>query len=124
MKKWSTYKDQLMVALITAMIAPEVLADTQLQLTNISGTSGAGSADFTTWVTKITTYFQSGLNLVLVFFAFSGIVLCGTSVKKVYDANKDNREPPKIAVIGIFVGAAMTIIPVIIGILRNSATPS
>ncbi|ABO60241.1 hypothetical protein Bcep1808_7364 (plasmid) [Burkholderia vietnamiensis G4] len=110
-------------ALTVAMLSTVARADQQFDLNNISGTSGAGSADFTAWANKIKGYLQSGVNLVLLFFAAAGIVLCGTSIKKVYDANKDNREPPKVAIIGIIVGAALTIVTVIIGIIRNSATP-
>jgi hypothetical protein len=123
-KKLLNYKDRVMLALLLATLPPAAMADTQFQLNNMSGTSGAGSTDFTTWSTKILGYFQSGVNLALGFFAASGVVLCGVSIKKVYDANKDQREPPKLAVIGIIVGATLTIVPVVIGILRNSASPT
>ncbi|KVV07467.1 hypothetical protein WK77_16915 [Burkholderia ubonensis] len=111
-------------AVTVAMLSAVARADQQFDLNNISGTSGAGSADITAWVNKVKGYLQSGINLVILFFAASGIVLCGVSIKKVYDANKDNREPPKVAIIGIITGAALTIVTVIVGIIRNSATPT
>lgn len=123
MKKLGQMKSKIAGALIAMSLAPWAWADQQLQLNNISGTSGAGSSDLTAWFTKIGGYFQSGITLVLMGFTAFGVFLCGVSIHKVYAANKDQREPPKLAIIGIIVGALMTIVPVVIGILRNSATP-
>ncbi|WP_232452004.1 hypothetical protein [Burkholderia ubonensis] len=124
MKKLLDLKYKMAAAVTVAMLSAVARADQQFDLNNISGTSGAGSADITAWVNKVKGYLQSGINLVILFFAASGIVLCGVSIKKVYDANKDNREPPKVAIIGIITGAALTIVTVIVGIIRNSATPT
>ncbi|MBN3729363.1 hypothetical protein [Burkholderia sp. Tr-20390] len=124
MKNLMDIRYKVAATLTIAMLSAVARADQQFDLTNISGTSGAGSADITQAVNKYKGYLQSLITLVLLFFAASGVVLCGISIKKVYEANKDNREPPKVAVIGIVVGAAMTIVTVIIGILRNSATPT
>ncbi|WP_249204696.1 hypothetical protein [Burkholderia cenocepacia] len=123
MKNPLDFQYKIAAAMTVAMLSTMARADQQFDLNNISGTSGAGSADITAWVNKVKGYLQSGVNLILLFFAAAGIVLCGTSIKKVYDSNKDNREPPKVAIIGIIVGAAMTIVTVIVGIIRNSATP-
>ncbi|ODP35061.1 hypothetical protein [Pandoraea sp. ISTKB] len=105
-----------------ALSQVEARADSSLQLNNISGTSGAGSMDITGWFNKLSTYFQSGLNLFLIAVALIGIVTLALSIKGIYDANKGNREPPKTAIIGIVVGSCLTAVPFIVGVLRNSVT--
>jgi len=123
-KKLAQLREKIAFALLMVYLAPMAYADQQLQLNNIGGTSGAGSADLNTWFTKITGYFQSGVNLLLIAFAAGGIWLTGTSIHKIYAANKDQRESPKTAIIGIIVGPLMTMVAIVVGVLRNSATPT
>lgn len=124
MKKLAQLREKIAFALLMVYLAPLAYADQQLQLNNIGSTSGAGSADLNTWFNKITGYFQSGVNLLLIAFAAFGIWLTGSSIHKIYAANKDQRESPKTAVIGIIVGPLLTMVAVVVGVLRNSATPT
>jgi hypothetical protein len=95
-----------------------------LQLNNLSGSTGAGSNDLTSLSTKGQNVMQSGVNFVLIFFAAVGVSMVGASLWAIHKANKDQRESPKTAVVGLFVGGAMTCVALIVGYIRNTYNAS
>jgi len=121
MKTLLNAKEKVATALLLAAVSTQTWADNQLSLTNISGSTGAGSNDVSALMTKGSTTLQNAVNFILIFFCFIGVVLFGSSIWAIYKANKDQRESPKIAVIGIFVGAALTCVTLLIGLARNTA---
>jgi hypothetical protein len=92
----------------------------QLKLSDIKGTSGAGTKDLTDLGKKGQDTFQAGIDLFLIGCAAVGIIVFSISMFGVYKAGKEDRESPKGAIFGLVVGAAMTLIPVLIGLFRNT----
>ena len=111
------------VGLTTACVvstAAHAQSNNTLQLNNLSGSTGAGSSDITALSTKGQTVAQSLVNFFLIGFALVGVVLVGGSLYAIYKANKDQRESPKVAMIGLAVGSALTCLALIVGYLRNT----
>lgn len=120
MKRLNTLKNKMLAALTVAMLSAEARADNQLQLNNISGSTGAGSNDITSLMTKGQNVAQSGVNFLLIAFAAIGILMVGLSVYGIYKAQKDQRESPKVAITGLIVGACLTSVALIVGLMRNT----
>jgi len=92
----------------------------QMKLNDIKGTSGAGTNDLTTLTNKGATTAQAFADLFLVGCALVGIVVFGVSLYGLYKAGKEDRESPKGALWGLGIGGAMTAVPILIGLARNS----
>lgn len=120
MKLLSNVKNKFVLAVCLIMVNVEAFAQAQpVDLTNLSGTSGAGTKQITDLTAKGVATANNIANFVLVIASLAGLILCASSVWAIYKASKDDRESPKTAIVGIFVGAAMTIISIILGIVRN-----
>lgn len=120
MKRFNTLKSKVLAALTLAILSVEARADNQLQLNNISGSTGAGSNDLTALMSKGQNVAQSGINFALIAFAAVGILMVGLSLYGIYKAQKDQRDSPKVAITGLIIGACMTSVALIVGLMRNT----
>ena len=82
--------------------------------------SAGTSQKLTKTTGNIAALLSDGLNLVLIGFTAVGIGLVGFSIWAIYKASVDERETPKKAIAGIFVGAAMTAVTTISFLARNN----
>ncbi|WP_432262875.1 hypothetical protein [Cupriavidus sp. TMH.W2] len=112
--------EKLMVAAMVVYAAMGTAQAQSFKLDDIKNTSGAGSNDLTATFTKGKSTLQSGIDLFLIGCAAVGIVLFAICVWGMYKASKEERESPKGAIAGVIVGAAMTIIPLLVGLTRNT----
>ena len=120
MKRLKNLIDKCGLGMVLGFASVEAFAQAQqLDLSNISGTSGAGTRQITDLTKKTNETANAIVNTVLVVAALAGVVLICGSVWGIYKASKEDRESPKVAIVGIFVGAAMTMISVLVGIFRN-----
>lgn len=114
------YEKLIVMAMVAYAAMGTAQAQSSLKLDDIKNTSGAGSNDLTATFTKGKSTLQSGIDLFLIGCAAIGIILFAICVWGMYKASKEERESPKGAIAGVFVGAAMTIIPLLIGLTRNT----
>ncbi|WP_454727980.1 MULTISPECIES: hypothetical protein [Cupriavidus] len=95
-------------------------AQQNFSLSDIKNTSGAGSNDLSTTFTKGQQTAQNGINLWIILFTALGVIIFCLSLYGLYKAGKEDRENPKGAFVGLFVGAAMTIATLLLGLTRNT----
>jgi hypothetical protein len=116
--------DKMIATLAVAMLSLQARAQTSLQLNNLSGSTGAGSNDITALMTKGQNVAQSAVTFGIIVAAAIGVFLIIFSVWGIYKAQKDQRDSPKIAITGLIVGAILTSIALIVGLLRNTISVS
>lgn len=121
MKALQRIKGKIVAAATLTLLSPLSRADNQLQLTNIQGSTGAGSNDISALMTKGQTTAQNAVNFGLIIFAAVGIFMVGFSLYGIYKAQKDQRDSPKTAIAGLIVGALLTSVALVVGLLRNTA---
>lgn len=92
----------------------------QMQLNNPRGTSGAGSATLADKTATWGAQMQALLNIFLMGCAFVGVVIFVAALNARNKAAKEDREPPKIATIGLVTGPVLCIVPVVIGVVLNT----
>lgn len=114
-------KDQLMVGALV-LTAHGIAMAQSLQLSDIKGSSGAGSNDLTNLADKGKTTFQKGIDLFLIGAAAVGIIIFVAGLYGLYKHGKDDsgRESPKGPIWAIFIGAALTCVAALIGYTRNT----
>lgn len=95
-------------------------AQAQLKLDDMKNSTGAGTNDLTATFTKGKNVTQSGIDLWVILFTALGVIIFCLSLYGLYKAGKEDRENPKGAFIGLFVGAAMTIATLLLGYTRNT----
>jgi len=110
--------EKISVAML--LVSIHVATFAQLKLNDIKGTSGAGAKDLTDLGKKGEATAQSMIDLFLIGCAAVGIIVFSISIFGIYKAGKEERESPKGAIFGLVVGASMTLIPVLIGLFRNT----
>jgi hypothetical protein len=124
MKMVHRLKEKVVVASLIAFVSMESRADNTLQLTNISGSTGAGTSDISSLMTKGSTVAQNFVNFMLIAAAAVGVAMVCASLYGIWKAQKDQRESPKVAVVGLIVGALMTSVALVVGLLRNTVNVS
>lgn len=82
--------------------------------------SAGTSQKLTKTTGNIASLLSDGLNLLLIAFTVTGIGLVGFSIWAIYKASVDERETPKKAIAGIFVGGALTAVTTISFLVRNN----
>lgn len=92
----------------------------QMQLNNPRGTSGAGSATLADKTTAWGAQLQALLNIFLMGCALVGVVIFVAALNARNKAAKEDREPPKIATIGLVTGPVLCIVPVVMGVVLNT----
>ncbi|ARL04324.1 hypothetical protein [Burkholderia pseudomallei] len=120
MKALKQMKAKIFAVTTMAVLSIEARADNQLQLTNIQGSTGAGSNDITNLMTKGQNVAQAAVNFALIAFGALGVILIGLSLWALYKAQKDQRDSPKAAVWGLIIGALLTSVALVVGLLRNT----
>jgi len=92
----------------------------QFKLNDIKNSSGAGNQDLTALAQKSQQLAQTGSDTWLIWVALVGVVVFTLAMWACKRAADDDRERPKSAIAGLIVGAAMTAIPILLGLTRNS----
>lgn len=107
---------------VTAMVAYGSIgaAHAQLKLNDIKNTTGAGTNDLNAVLTKGQQTAQNTVDLWLVGSALVGVMVVTVCIWGLWKASKEERESPKGAIVGLVVGALMTMVPIVIGLTRNT----
>jgi hypothetical protein len=112
--------ERLMVMSMLAYAAIGSAQAQSLKLDDIKNTTGAGTNDLTATFTKGKQTAQAGIDLWVILFTALGVIIFSLSLYGLYKAGKEDRENPKGAFIGLFVGGAMTIVTLLLGLTRNT----
>jgi hypothetical protein len=91
-----------------------------IKLTDVQGSSGAGTKDLSALATKAGATAQSFADLAIILFTFVGVLIFGISLFGLYKAGKEDRESPKGAIFGLLVGGALTSVVLLLGMSRNT----
>ncbi|TKC90158.1 hypothetical protein FAZ69_08395 [Trinickia terrae] len=124
MKRLYTHMDKLIATIAVATLSVQARAQSTLQLNNLSGSTGAGSNDITALMTRGQTVAQAAVTFGIVVAAAIGVFMIIFGMFGIYKAQKDQRESPKTAVAGLIVGACLTSVALIVGLLRNTVSVS
>lgn len=112
---------KLLVAIsLLAMETTKVAQAGSIRVDDFKGTSGAGGKRLDDMLGSAGKTGQSVLDFVFIIFTVIGVIVVGVSLYKLYEASKDEREKPKSAVVGLFVGGAMTAVGLITGYMANT----
>lgn len=113
-------KNKLIAGVMVSLVNATAFAQSTFKLSDIKGTSGAGTNDLTNLTTKGQATAQSFTDFSIIIFAFIGVIIFGISVFALYKAGKDDRESPKGAIWGLITGAALTAVTLLLGFTRNT----
>lgn len=108
-----------LVAAIT-VLAMEMAHAGSVSVTDFKNTSGAGNKRVDDMLISAGKTGQSVLDFVFIIFTVLGVIVVGMSLYQLYQASKDEREKPKSAIVGLFVGGALTAVGLITGYMANT----
>lgn len=95
-------------------------AHANISVTDFKNTSGAGNKRVDDMLVSAGKTGQSVLDFVFIIFTVLGVIVVGASLYQLYQASKDEREKPKSAIVGLFVGGALTAVGLITGYMANT----
>lgn len=108
-------------AAIALMQAHQFVYAGQINVNDFKNTSGAGTKRVDDMLLSAGRTGQSVLDFVFIIFTVLGVVVVGVSLYTLYQASKDEgREKPKSAIVGLFVGGALTAVGLITGYMANT----
>lgn len=107
-------------ATIAAMELMQVAHAGNIRVDDFKNTSGAGNKRVDDMLVRAGKTGQSVLDFVFIIFTVLGVIVVGVSLYQLYQASKDEREKPKSAVVGMFVGGALTAVGLITGYMANT----
>lgn len=94
-----------------------------VSVTDFRNTSGAGSKRLDDVLIRGEQTGQTILDFIFVGFTLLGVIVVGISLYALYQASKDDsREKPKSAIVGLFVGGALTIVGLVTGYMANTVS--
>ena len=116
------------VSALAALIIGGALAlstQAQAQTTGTSGTvdltqDTSGGKKLSDVTANITTGSQNIAAMIIAIVAVLGFVIVALSLVQMHKASKDERESPKAAVVGLFIGGAMAGVGSIMWIMKNT----
>lgn len=91
-----------------------------ITVTDFKKTSGAGSNRIDNVLASAGKTGQSILDFVFIGCTVMGVIVCAVSLYGLYQASKDEREKPKGAIVGLFIGGALTAVGLITGYMANT----
>lgn len=91
-----------------------------IRVDDFKNTSGAGTKRLDDMLNSAGKTGQSVLDFVIIIFTVVGVIVCGISLYALYQASKDEREKPKAAIVGLFVGGALTAVGLVTGYMANT----
>lgn len=106
---------------LLAIEATELALAGSIRVDDFKNTSGAGGKRLDDMLVSAGKTGQSVLDFVFIIFTVIGVIVVGVSLYTLYQASKDEgREKPKSAVVGLFVGGAMTAVGLVTGYMANT----
>lgn len=90
------------------------------KLSDVKGTSGAGSKTLSDLTNTGATTAQAIADFMIIGFCLIGVCLFGISLYGLYKAGKEEREPAKGAIFGLVIGGALTGVTLLLGVMRNT----
>lgn len=92
-----------------------------INVTDFKNTSGAGTKRVDDMLVSAGRTGQSVLDFVFIISTVIGVIVVAVSLYTLYQASKDEgREKPKSAIVGLFVGGALTAVGLITGYMANT----
>lgn len=112
---------QLFAAVTIALMHAQLALAGQISVNDFKNTSGAGTKRVDDMLVSAGRTGQSVLDFVFIIFTVLGVIVVGVSLYTLYQASKDEgREKPKSAIVGLFVGGALTAVGLITGYMANT----
>lgn len=92
----------------------------RIRVDDFRNTNGANGRKVDDMLTGGTNTMQRILDFVFVVCTVIGVILVAGSMYKLYEASKEEREKPKSAIVGLFVGGGLTAVGLITGYIANT----
>lgn len=120
-KCWNAIRGCVANAAIAAFVFAQMsLANADVDLSNFTSSTGVGSRKVDDQASSWLTSMNMGIKVFLAGCCFVGIVMFVSALKALNKAKREERDAPPAASWGVGIGAAMTCIPIIIGLFANT----